>query len=209
MVGRIFSFFLIFSSLVVIPVIETTAGIYIFSQSISACISPPIAVIFLVGVFWSKATERGAIASLISGSVLGVIRMIMEISYGISEMKEQFMSIPILGVNFLIFAIIEFFVSLIFMIVFSLRSYKKQTPSKETMSELAEPLMDYDSIPGTISARPTQELIVINQNPLTNLTWYTLETRSMSNRGLMWNRIIVSLSVALILTILSLFINYA
>jgi len=45
-------------------------------QGINAAISyiaPPITVVFLFGVFWKKASSRGAIVTLITGSVLGLL----------------------------------------------------------------------------------------------------------------------------------------
>jgi len=49
--------------------------LYVYLQSVQAYISPPIAAVFLIGVFWRRVNARGAIASLVTGFVLGMTRL--------------------------------------------------------------------------------------------------------------------------------------
>ena len=44
-----------------------SAEVYIYLQSVQAYISPPIAAVFLFGVFWPRANRHGAIAALAVG----------------------------------------------------------------------------------------------------------------------------------------------
>ena len=62
--------------------------IYIYLQSIQSYIAPPIAAVFLIGIFWKKANGTGAIYTLIAGGVIGAIRLVAEI-YSRNVEKEM------------------------------------------------------------------------------------------------------------------------
>jgi solute:Na+ symporter, SSS family len=56
-----------------------SSQVYIYLQSVQAYISPPIAAVFLLGVFWPRANRAGAIASLVTGGVIGATRFVLEV----------------------------------------------------------------------------------------------------------------------------------
>jgi SSS family solute:Na+ symporter len=92
---------------------------YVYLQSIQAYLSPPIAAVFLVGIFWNRLSGAGALSALILGGFLGVLRMIQQWSG-----TQWFSDLPLLhlffSMNFLHFAIFLFGFTFIFMVVFSL-----------------------------------------------------------------------------------------
>lgn len=92
---------------------------YVYLQSVQAYISPPIAAIFLFGIFWKRVNGKGAMASLITGLVLGAFRLIIEI-----QSKVEALSNPILqniaSINFLHFAILLFLISSAVLVAVSL-----------------------------------------------------------------------------------------
>ena len=53
--------------------------LYAYLQHVQAYISPPIAAVFLFGVFWKRANAKGAMASLVTGFILGMGRLVLEI----------------------------------------------------------------------------------------------------------------------------------
>jgi SSS family solute:Na+ symporter len=55
-------------------------ALYVYLQSVQAYISPPIAAVFLLGVFWKRVNAKGAIVSLLAGFVLGIGRLALELS---------------------------------------------------------------------------------------------------------------------------------
>jgi len=80
-VGQIATIVLVGFGLLWIPLMKLISGqLYQYLQSVQAYISPPIAAVFLIGVFWKRVNSRGAIASLISGFVLGMGRLIAELN---------------------------------------------------------------------------------------------------------------------------------
>ena len=79
-VGRLFTGLIILIAIIWIPVIRHLSNqIYQYLQAVQAYISPPITAVFLVGIFWKKATGKAAFATLITGGVLGALRFILDI----------------------------------------------------------------------------------------------------------------------------------
>jgi len=81
-------------------------GLFQKLQSIQAYISPPVAALFLIGVFSRKVNERGAKLALIVGLVIGVLRLVLELN------KGQLSGAPLYfaEINFLHFAFILFLI---------------------------------------------------------------------------------------------------
>src|SRR5213594_1788780 len=80
-VGRISAGVMVFLGLAWIPFMKyVSSQIYIYLQSVQAYIAPPIAACFLLGLFYRRLNGSGAIASLITGLVLGLLRLILELT---------------------------------------------------------------------------------------------------------------------------------
>src|SRR5690606_13968977 len=78
-VGRLSTVALVVLGMAWIPFVEAAeGGLYVYLQSIQAYISPPIAAVFLLGLFWSRLNAAGALASLLTGFVLGSLRLVLE-----------------------------------------------------------------------------------------------------------------------------------
>jgi len=59
-----------------------SSQVYIYLQSVQAYIAPPIAACFLLGIFFKRLNGKGAMASLLTGLVLGVLRLVLEFANG-------------------------------------------------------------------------------------------------------------------------------
>jgi len=106
-VGQIATLFLVIFGLLWIPFMKLISGqLYQYLQSVQSYISPPIAAVFLIGVFWSRVNSKGAIVSLITGFVLGMGRLIAELNK--SALDGWMYSYA--DINFLHFAIILFLI---------------------------------------------------------------------------------------------------
>jgi len=80
-VGRISAGVMVFLGLAWIPFMKyVSSQIYIYLQSVQAYIAPPIAACFLLGLFYRRLNGPGAIASLLTGLVLGLLRLILELT---------------------------------------------------------------------------------------------------------------------------------
>jgi SSS family solute:Na+ symporter len=80
-VGRVSAGLMVFLGLAWIPFMKfISSQIYIYLQSVQAYIAPPIAACFLFGLFYRRLNGTGAMASLVTGLVLGVLRLVLELS---------------------------------------------------------------------------------------------------------------------------------
>jgi SSS family solute:Na+ symporter len=113
-VGRIATGVLVVLGLAWIPFMKyISSQLYIYLQSVQAYIAPPIAACFLLGLFFRRLNGAGAISSLVTGFVLGALRLVLELSNGISKtgLPEGSMWAWIAEINFLHFAVLLFAVS--------------------------------------------------------------------------------------------------
>ena len=108
-------------SMLWVPFIKyLSSEVYIYLQSVQAYISPPIAAVFLVGVFWPRANRYGAFSSLIVGAILGAARFLFELNRGSSLVTSSPFLTTLVSINFLHFAVVLFVVSLFVLIGVSL-----------------------------------------------------------------------------------------
>ena len=67
-IGRIVTVVLVILGIIWIPVMQMISGqLYHYLQSVQAYIAPPIAAVFLLGIFWKRLNAKGAINDLVGG----------------------------------------------------------------------------------------------------------------------------------------------
>ncbi|RPH96750.1 sodium transporter [candidate division KSB1 bacterium] len=132
-IGRLATGALVVLGILWVPFIRfISSQLYIYLQSVQAYISPPIAAVFLLGVFWPRANSKGAIASLLTGLVLGALRLITELIHKQSPIGFSPLA-TLAEINFLHFAIFLFVVCVAVLIVVSLAT---QAPAFEKVKGL-------------------------------------------------------------------------
>lgn len=147
-VGQLATVVLVLVSLAWIPFMKTLmgGGMFHYLQSIQAYISPPIAAVFLLGLFIKRINARGAIFALWSGFVLGVTRLITEFmaKEGVINVEEGSILHTLLSINFLHYALFLFLFCAVILILVSLTApqqsdeqlklvtYQKQRGEKST-----------------------------------------------------------------------------
>ena len=116
-VGQASTAILVGLGLLWIPLMRGISGqLYQYLQSVQAYISPPIAAVFLLGVFWRRVNAQGAMAALLLGFVLGMARLA-------AELKKDALDGALLtfaSINFLHFAVLLFLVCAVVLVVVSL-----------------------------------------------------------------------------------------
>jgi SSS family solute:Na+ symporter len=119
LVGQIATVLMVAFGLAWIPFMDfISSELYVYVQSVQSYISPPIAAVFLVGVLWSRANARGAVAALAAGLVIGLARLVLEVRADtLNGWLQSFAT-----VNFLHFAVLLFLFSVVLLIVVSLIS---------------------------------------------------------------------------------------
>jgi len=160
-----------------------SSQLFIYLQAVQAYISPPIAVCFIFGILWTRVNGPGALAALLSGFVLGAVRFILEVV----DKSERFHSPTVrwlIDMNFLHYAILMFVVCAAILV---LVSFATPPPDRRKLAGLTFATVNdkiaVTAVPGVSVPRPAPE------SP-------------------QQHRINVALSVALVVTVVSLWIYF-
>ena len=136
LVGQISTVGMVILGLLWIPFMDLISGqLFVYLQNVQAYIAPPIASVFLIGVFWKRVNSNGAIASLITGFVLGIGRLIADLNKdSLTGLMFEFTDI-----NFLHYAFYLFVICTLVLIVVSLAT---EEPDAEKVKDLTFQTVD-------------------------------------------------------------------
>lgn len=102
-VGRIATAIVVLLGIAWIPIMQgISSTLYEYLQSVQAYIAPPITAIFLLGIFFQRINSKGAMATLIGGLIVAVVRLLLELNKSSLEPGTLFYTIG--TTNFLVFA---------------------------------------------------------------------------------------------------------
>ncbi|KAG6932748.1 solute carrier family 5 member 3 [Chelydra serpentina] len=89
-VGRVFVAFMVIISIAWVPIIVEMQGgqMYLYIQEVADYLTPPVAALFLLGIFWKRCNEQGAFYGGMVGFVLGSIRLILAFIYRVPECNQ-------------------------------------------------------------------------------------------------------------------------
>jgi len=76
--GRIATAVMVLIGICWIPVIRGGRGLYDYLQGVQSYLAPPIFVVFFLGVFYKRLNAKGCLWALISGFVLGILRLAVD-----------------------------------------------------------------------------------------------------------------------------------
>src|SRR5215204_2254763 len=120
-VGRITTTVVVVLGMVWIPLMSKISGVlYQYLQSVQSYLAPPIAAVFLLGVFSKRINAKGAYSAMVIGFIIGLIRIVLELNK--EELSGFWLSFA--TVNFLYFCVILFIVSIAIMVIVSLLTGK-------------------------------------------------------------------------------------
>ena len=151
-VGRFATSIIVFFGLLWIPIMYRVAdgGIYQYLQSVQGYLAPPIASVFLLGLFYKRINSVGAIAGLISGFTLGMAKLIIQVNF--SSIDNSKLSSPewlasIGDFSFLYATGALFLISSIIIILFS---FLTKAQSDKSIHGLTYGSIDKDEISGSV-----------------------------------------------------------
>ncbi|NWX19666.1 SC5A3 protein, partial [Aegotheles bennettii] len=89
-VGRVFVAFMVVISIAWVPIIVEMQGgqMYLYIQEVADYLTPPVAALFLMGIFWKRCNEQGAFYGGMAGFVLGAVRLILAFIYRAPECNQ-------------------------------------------------------------------------------------------------------------------------
>lgn len=126
-VGRIATVVMVIIGLLWIPVIQGARGLYDYLQGIQAYLAPPIFVVFFFGVFMKRLNGPGCLATLITGFLMGVFRLIVDTPVklnGVPYEEGSFLWI----VNNIFFQYYSLLITIVCILVFIIVSYATKAP---------------------------------------------------------------------------------
>ncbi len=130
LVGRIATGGVVILGILWIPVMSGISGVlYQYLQSVQSYLAPPIAAVFLLGLFYKRINSKGALSALIGGFGIGAARIFLELNKNsLSGFLYDFATL-----NFLYFCIVLFIICVIVIVAVSLLTEK---PSEEQLNGL-------------------------------------------------------------------------
>ncbi|KAF8763202.1 Sodium/glucose cotransporter 4 like protein [Argiope bruennichi] len=122
-VGRTFIIIMIIVSIGWIPIIQKLQGgqLFIYIQSVSAYLAPPIAAVYILAVLWKRMNEPACFWAMMLGFVVGVTRMVLDFIYRQPGCNEpDLRPLIIQRVHYMYFACILFCITIISAVIISL-----------------------------------------------------------------------------------------
>jgi solute:Na+ symporter, SSS family len=114
-VGRVFILVLTGASILWLPLMGSLSpSLYLAMQSLNAYAAPPVTAVFVCGLLWRGANEAGALAALLLGHGIGLVRLLILLSVGAPDeggaARAKPLPVPIAAIadsGFLLFAAAE------------------------------------------------------------------------------------------------------
>jgi SSS family solute:Na+ symporter len=128
--GRITIFGVMLASVLWSPFIGQFKSIFEAVNSLLAVLSPPVSAVLILGVFWKRGNNTGALVSMISGFILGVTVFLLDFA----PISGSMMITEGLNIPFMMQAWWLFFICCIIFIVTSLLTKK---PDYKKVSEVS------------------------------------------------------------------------
>ncbi|WP_336516669.1 sodium:solute symporter [Pollutibacter soli] len=126
-VGRIATGVVVLLGMAWIPLMgKISTGLYDYLQSVQSYLAPPIAAVFLLGVFFPRLNAKGAYSAMVIGFILGLLKLTLQMTaenFAPGGFIHSFATL-----NFLYFCIYLFIFSIAVMVVVSLLT---PTPAEE------------------------------------------------------------------------------
>ncbi|HSV89333.1 MAG TPA: sodium:solute symporter [Bacteroidales bacterium] len=119
-VGRIATAVIVILGILWIPVMQGIGKVlYAYLQSVQSLLAPGIASVFLIGIFWKRATPKAGFAGLLAGFILGMTRLAGNVFEPHINPDSLFYTI-ILQHNWLHYSIYLFFLCICVIVIVSL-----------------------------------------------------------------------------------------
>ncbi len=131
-IGQGATVIIVITGIIWIPIMANISGVlYEYLQSVQSYIAPPIAAVFLLGIFYKRINATGAFVTLISGLVIAAFRIILELFK--DDFDQGSMWYALGNMNFLKFAAWFF---LLCVLLLTIVSWLTKKPTESTLDNL-------------------------------------------------------------------------
>ncbi len=130
--GQVATAIVVVIGIIWIPIMANISGVlYEYLQSVQSYIAPPIAAVFLLGIFHKRINAHGAFVTLVAGFLIGALRIVLELVKGSLEPGSIWHTLG--ATNFLTFAAWFFLFCIALIVVVSLLT---PAPAPEKVANL-------------------------------------------------------------------------
>lgn len=117
-VGRMATGIVVLLGMAWIPLMgRISDGLYNYLQSVQSYLAPPIAAVFLLGVFFKRLNAKGAYSAMVVGFILGILKLTLQM---LTDQLPAGILYDFATINFLYFCIYLFLISVAIMVIVSL-----------------------------------------------------------------------------------------
>lgn len=114
-IGQIATAVVVLIGIIWIPIMQNISGIlYEYLQKVQSYIAPPIAAVFLLGIFYKRVNKQGAFVTLVLGFIIGALRIFLELI--IDDLKPDGIFYYLGSINYLVFGSYFFLISILLLI---------------------------------------------------------------------------------------------
>ena len=123
-VGRIATAVIVLLGMAWIPLMQkvSKSSLYDYLQSVQSYLAPPIAAVFLFGVFFKRLNAKGAYSAMVAGFLVGLLKLTLQIFH--ENLDPSGILYQFAMINFLYFCIYLFLFSVAVMVIVSLLTPK-------------------------------------------------------------------------------------
>lgn len=119
-VGRLATTVIVILGILWIPVMRSMGQVlYEYLQDVQSLLAPGIASVFLLGVFWKRATPAAGFAGLVSGFILGMTRLASNVFERFLDPDTLYYTIFV-DINWLHYSIYLFFLCILIVVAVSM-----------------------------------------------------------------------------------------
>lgn len=138
-IGRCATVGMVLISLLWIPVIQGSKGLYDYLQGVQGYLAPPIFAVFFLGVTFKRLNAKGCLAALIAGFVLGAFRLAVDtpVSLGLTGFAQGYETGSFFWiVNNVYFQYYSLFIFVVSCVVMVVVSHLTPAPALERLQNL-------------------------------------------------------------------------
>jgi SSS family solute:Na+ symporter len=138
-IGRVATTIMVAISLLWIPVIQGSRGLYEYLQGVQGYLAPPIFAVFFLGVFMKRLNTQGALSALIVGFLLGAFRLAVDtpVALELGELADGYAAGSLLWfVNNVYFQYYSLFIFVVSAAVMIAVSYATVPPAEQRIAGL-------------------------------------------------------------------------
>lgn len=111
-IGQIATAVVVLIGIVWIPIMQNISGVlYEYLQKVQSYIAPPIAAVFLLGIFYKRVNKQGAFVTLVLGFIIGALRIFLELIA--DDLNPNGVLYHLGTINYLVFGSYFFLISII------------------------------------------------------------------------------------------------